>query len=1709
MKSNDMVKASFHIVQNENGEPFLSTQNGATGNKYYLAANNKTNEVTTSLSQAKGSTTVYWYGAAPTNDEDNVYDTYVINYKIVREDNKAPELIENVEVSTDVVMNQYETYSLDLSSIFTDAESDELSCTVKVNDEEAVSTGKDYKYEAKTDDDLVLVFQATDPFGAVSSTYTVNVTVNLVYRYSVATEDQGHRSFGGTIKTIMIEDQEVEAHSYVKTDDTHRVLAVQLKETVADDTQLTINWENNSSDGVNLDPSNPIQLTDGKAEVTLQSTGNFFFKTAYTYTILISNKPNNLPVLAENVPEEKIEEIMIGSLYELDLSTVFTDTDGDALTYTVQIDGGKESVADVAYSYATTKTGTNELVFRAKDSWGISEKTYTVKLITKNSDVTYDVVVKVPDAVTPIFYTNGGFHADGTDELGDELNVVKGQSENGWTSYTVVVPENINRISFRGNDGSNDWGGMTVATEKDMETVVLRQVQATINTKVGDGEGNKVAPTSEQAVFKIKYEDGNYAVSGDTGNDDYGYLYYRFLLVAADNSMIYTYYAEPLGDLAGSFATNEGDTKTITTDSSEKVVTVLPIATKNACTITAPSDAEVEMFRQSGYFNGIELEPHETVDNGNGTKTVVFNNVGRKAMFRVSKEGEITKAGYTDGGSITIDWEGDDRGPDYRRDYTTDTSNWMASRGDDSMYVNVNYRNNLQLDVNEEFQLRAYRIWEIIDTDTTNIMIEPDFHYEIISGKDVISVTPYEGCSGNAKNNWLDIKGLKEGTAVLEVRYDAIDIVSGDNSSFGNPAFTYNASDPARTALVVVQVGGENNDIDFGIETNSSQAWDVEFDTLYFVGSSSEIDLKPIAETGTIAKVEVSNDKGESYTTLTADEDGMYTAKIVSGNNILKVTKGDGTVSYQVVRGDQITISLLEVAGFSDQDGIMEAGEKIRVQLNGVHNVIGKMSGIYNPTGYKTNYTYNGETISGDGGQYTYPFAAYVELTLPGNAETGESYILTDGYTTNGGWGSTSGAHRAVKGEVPPNLDAGTPTHGGRNIFPEITLTIGGEATVIDRVDVESVTLNVAEAEVEVGKGINLTATVAPSNATDKTVAWESSDPSIATVENGTVKGLKEGAVTITASANGKTAQCTVTVVAASVDTELEFDIEEDEIIGYATVSFEDNGIRVEGEAMDAQYQESLGTIIEPVKVPFKAYDTIASVTLRLLDAMDIKASYSGDEFSGFYLSAIGDFTVDGVTYSRFGEFDAGQGSGWMITQNDVFINKGASEFYVDNDDVIKWQYTCQLGADIGDTYTKELVEEVQMLIDAIGTVTLDSEAAINEARTAYDALSDAQKAFVTNFATLTSAEATLAQLKQEAAEKAEQEAADKAAAEKEAAEKKEKEAADKAADKAVADAVVAKIKAIGTVTLKSESAITAAREAYDALTEGQKKLVTNYTTLTAAETKLAQLQKEEAEKIAADKKKAAAAEKKIKAIGTVTLKSQSKITAARKAYDALTAEQKKYVSAANKKKLTNAEKTLKQYQAAVKKGKKVTVGSNIYKITKASLTKGTVEFVKPTKTTKKTVKVPDTVKIYGVTYKVTSIGSKAFYKNTKLTTVTIGKNVTSIGSKAFSNCTKLNKVTIGKNVTSIGSYAFYKCSKLTKITLPSKVTTIGAYAFKGCSKLKTLTIQSKKMTTKTLNKKAFSGVTKATTIKVPSAKKKAYTTTFKKCGLSSKVKVK
>lgn len=130
------------------------------------------------------------------------------------------------------------------------------------------------------------------------------------------------------------------------------------------------------------------------------------------------------------------------------------------------------------------------------------------------------------------------------------------------------------------------------------------------------------------------------------------------------------------------------------------------------------------------------------------------------------------------------------------------------------------------------------------------------------------------------------------------------------------------------------------------------------------------------------------------------------------------------------------------------------------------------------------------------------------------------------------------------------------------------------------------------------------------------------------------------------------------------------------------------------------------------------------------------------------------------------------------------------------------------------------------------------------------------------------------------------------------------------------------------------------------------------------------------------------------------------------------------------------------------KAGTKYTVAGCQYKVTKAG---AEVSLIKTNKKAKR-MTIPAVIKVNGVTYKVTSIGTKAFNGNKKLT-----------------------KVTIGTNIKKISNNAFFKCKSL-----------------------KTVTIKSVLLTKKAANKKAFKGVNKKMVIKVPKKMKKAYVKIFK-----------
>lgn len=97
----------------------------------------------------------------------------------------------------------------------------------------------------------------------------------------------------------------------------------------------------------------------------------------------------------------------------------------------------------------------------------------------------------------------------------------------------------------------------------------------------------------------------------------------------------------------------------------------------------------------------------------------------------------------------------------------------------------------------------------------------------------------------------------------------------------------------------------------------------------------------------------------------------------------------------------------------------------------------------------------------------------------------------------------------------------------------------GAKATITVKVIVEAESVEVSGAKhVAINGTVTLAATVAPENATDKTVTWTTDNDKIATVDkNGVLTGVAEGKVVVTATtANGKTANISVYVTKVAID---------------------------------------------------------------------------------------------------------------------------------------------------------------------------------------------------------------------------------------------------------------------------------------------------------------------------------------------------------------------------------------------------------------------------------------------------------------------------------------------------------------------------------------------------------------------------------------------
>ncbi|MEA5055762.1 MAG: DUF4430 domain-containing protein [Propionicimonas sp.] len=443
-------------------------------------------------------------------------------------------------------------------------------------------------------------------------------------------------------------------------------------------------------------------------------------------------------------------------------------------------------------------------------------------------------------------------------------------------------------------------------------------------------------------------------------------------------------------------------------------LTTVPVVSNYA--LTAPTGAAVTVLRQVRNYAQEVLEPAAVEDNQDGTTTHRFQVPAANSTYtyRVSKAGKITQSGYVSSLSpVTVAFPDGDPA-------ATGTSGTAADAYDDAgVLLNIGTDGQLRLGAGASFDLRAFRApWQIVNNTISNYMIEPDFHYTVLSGSDVVSITPDPKIPG-----WATLTALSSGEAVVRVTFDVIGVGAG----------RYGATNPVRAGVFAVTVGDDQDtSLKITVPKPGGAAWDSEFDTWYFTGAKA---VGAVEVSGSPTTVTAWNPAVPGTQTLTGDGE-TYPLKLYPGTNIVKAVKG-AAVSYKVIRAAAVTPEITNVTS----PGVDPApGDQVKIHLKGVFLPVPKMSGIYNPefSGAKAVYSAAASTVTGTSGQYTFSSVNSLTVTIPEDASDG--FALTGGYIKQSHFGSAIGEHRKITRDgVPPNLNAPT-GDGNYGVLPNLTL---------------------------------------------------------------------------------------------------------------------------------------------------------------------------------------------------------------------------------------------------------------------------------------------------------------------------------------------------------------------------------------------------------------------------------------------------------------------------------------------------------------------------------------------------------------------------------------------------------------------------------------------------------------------------------------------
>ena len=825
------------------------------------------------------------------------------------------------------------------------------------------------------------------------------------------------------------------------------------------------------------------------------------------------------------------------------------------------------------------------------------------------------------------------------------------------------------------------------------------------------------------------------------------------IFVKGDNAKVTL---TPVGDKAADY---NPITVSVKTDSTADVSTKIPAAVP--ITVTAPAGSTVSMGEFGNYYVYDFAKPLSTVTEGD-TMTVTFllSETSVNHFLRVQHPDGVTywtfgkyKAGATF--NVTKDdlHIGDES-------FTKDTVNRFNKNVYDlgNVYLNINQKGYLNLEQGQTRELDVFRNWQAIEGFMNAQIALPDVHYTVVDlngqSSDVVTITPDENNSSLAY-----MKANKAGTAIVLVTYDAMTHMQGQTSNKENHGFS--AIWPECTGVFVVSVGADGSSIatnmtmdrmDATISNDAQKALDAEHDILFYLGDAgAAYSFKP-----------------EEGCTVTVARSTVTDKMSFSGFTSKGVTvAADGTVTVTglttgrhilCVEKDGVkTYQVVTARGvsydFLDADGnVLPAGTEFKAG----DKVTVQFHGLISPK----------EKISG---AYNFNFTLY--------------YKGADGKYYKSNPGSPYGVYDFSGNPVRQKLEITIPEDwDGLSFDLTGAINVGGFAKVpTHRI------LSYGDG-IDNPYGTSAAAIVSQLPALSlKLEGWHVNDViekidaigevTLASEEAITAARAAYGALTEAQQAEVKSYDKLTAAEARLADLKAAKAVDDMiDAIGEVTLASEEaiTAARAAYEALTGAQQAEV-----------KSYDKLTAAEVRLAD---LKAAKPVDDM----IDAIGEVTLaseEAITAAR-----AAYGALTEAQQAEVksYDKLTAAE------------------ARLADLKAAKAVDD---MIDAIGEVTLESENAIDAARAAYEALTEAQQAQVTNYDKLTAAEARLAVLKP-------------------------------------AKPVENLIDAIGEVTLGSESAIAAARTAYDNLTEAQQAEVKNYDKLTAAEAAYARLLAEQSKRL-------------------------------------------------------------------------------------------------------------------------------------------------------------------------------------------------------------------------------------------------------------------